>query len=322
MVDAVEADWATEYLGPILSVKIVEDVDEAMAHIARYGSDHTESIVTENASTADRFLREVDSGSVMHNASTPSPMASSTDWVQRSASQPASSTPEVPSVLRVSPRKIHCARGWPHSPVSDALMHDESGPVGFLGGSFDPVHIGHLRGAMAVREALNLLRVDLVPAAQSPLKPEAMLTGSHRLAMLELAIADVPGLGVDARELDRAGPSFTIDTLEALRAQYGGTRALVWIIGADSLVSLPRWARWHNLLSLAHVAVLDRPGSATPPEEVSNWLSQHRIESPALSSRPAGGVIMLQQPLLGMPSSQIRESLPPGTTLAFCCQMR
>ena len=70
VVDAVEADWATEYLGPILSVKIVEDVDEAMAHIARYGSDHTESIVTENASTADRFLREVDSGSVMHNAST------------------------------------------------------------------------------------------------------------------------------------------------------------------------------------------------------------------------------------------------------------
>ena len=70
MVDAIEADWATEYLGPILSVKIVEDVDEAMAHIVRYGSDHTESIVTENASTADRFLREVDSGSVMHNAST------------------------------------------------------------------------------------------------------------------------------------------------------------------------------------------------------------------------------------------------------------
>ena len=77
-------------------------------------------------------------------------------------------------------------------------MHDESGPMGFLGGSFDPVHIGHLRGAMAVREALNLVRVDLVPAAQSPLKPEAMLAGSHRLAMLELAIADVPGLGADA----------------------------------------------------------------------------------------------------------------------------
>ena len=201
--------------------------------------------------------------------------------------------------------------------MSDALLHDESGPVGFLGGSFDPVHIGHLRGAMAVREALNLLRVDLVPAAQSPLKPEAMLTGAHRLAMLELAVADVPGLGVDARELDRAGPSFTIDTLEALRAQYGGTRALVWIIGADSLVSLPRWARWRELLSLAHVAVLDRPGSATPSEEVTNWLGQHRIESPELSACPAGGVVMLRQPLLDIASSQIRDIFASGNNPRF-----
>ena len=69
-VDAVQADWSTEYLAPILSIKLVEDVDEAMSHIAQYGSHHTESIVTENASTAERFLREVDSGSVMHNAST------------------------------------------------------------------------------------------------------------------------------------------------------------------------------------------------------------------------------------------------------------
>jgi glutamate-5-semialdehyde dehydrogenase len=69
-VDAIEADWSTEYLAPILSVKMVDDVDEAMSHIARYGSNHTESIVTENARTAERFLREVDSGSVMHNVST------------------------------------------------------------------------------------------------------------------------------------------------------------------------------------------------------------------------------------------------------------
>ena len=168
-----------------------------------------------------------------------------------------------------------------------------------------------------MRETLNLARVDLVPAAQSPLKPETILTGAHRLAMLELAIADVPGLGVDARELDRAGPSFTIDTLEALRAQYGGTRALVWIIGSDSLVTLPRWARWRELLSLAHVAVLDRPGSATPPEEVTSWLIQHRIERPELSLRPAGGVVMLQQPVLDIASSQIRDVFASGNNPRF-----
>ena len=196
-------------------------------------------------------------------------------------------------------------------------MDEERGALGFLGGSFDPVHVGHLRGAMVVRETLNLARVDLVPAAQSPLKPETILTGAHRLAMLELAVADVPGLGVDARELERAGPSFTIDTLEALRAQYGGTRALVWIIGADSLVSLPRWARWRELLSLAHVAVLDRPGLATPTEEVTDWLDQHRIESPQLSSCPAGGVVMLRQPLLDIASSQIRDIFASGNNPRF-----
>ena len=93
-------------------VKMVEDVDEAMAHIARYGSDHTESIVTENEATADRFLREVDSGSVMLTTlPLASPMASSTGWVRRSASQPASSMPEVPSVLRVSPRESTSCEG-------------------------------------------------------------------------------------------------------------------------------------------------------------------------------------------------------------------
>ena len=196
-------------------------------------------------------------------------------------------------------------------------MDEERGALGFLGGSFDPVHAGHLRGAMVVRETLNLARVDLVPAAQSPLKPGTILTGAHRLAMLELAIADVPGLGVDARELDRAGPSFTIDTLEALRAQYGGTRALVWIIGSDSLLTLPRWARWRELLRLAHVAVLDRPGSDMPPEEVTNWLSQHRVEHSELSLRPAGGVVMLQQPVLDIASSQIRDVYALGNNPRF-----
>lgn len=69
-VEASEEDWGTEYLAAILSIKVVADVDEAMDHIARYSSAHTESIVTENYTTGRRFLREVDSSSVMINAST------------------------------------------------------------------------------------------------------------------------------------------------------------------------------------------------------------------------------------------------------------
>ena len=70
LVDATEEDWYTEYLAPILSIKTVADIDEAMNHIERYGSKHTDAIITNNKARADRFLREVDSASVMVNAST------------------------------------------------------------------------------------------------------------------------------------------------------------------------------------------------------------------------------------------------------------
>ncbi len=70
MKEATEDDWYTEYLAPILAVRIVDSLDEAMAHIARYGSQHTDAIVTEHYGNARRFLREVDSSSVLVNAST------------------------------------------------------------------------------------------------------------------------------------------------------------------------------------------------------------------------------------------------------------
>ena len=69
-VRATEEDWSTEYLAPILAIRVVADLDEAVEHIARYGSQHTDAIVTEDYSRARRFLREVDSSSVMVNAST------------------------------------------------------------------------------------------------------------------------------------------------------------------------------------------------------------------------------------------------------------
>ena len=116
-------------------------------------------------------------------------------------------------------------------------MNNPQLPLGFLGGAFDPVHIGHLRGAMAVRDALDLERVDLIPAAQSPLKDQATVDVAHRLAMLELAVADLKGIAVDARELGRPGPSYTVDTLEGLRHEYGAERPLVWIMGADIVIA-------------------------------------------------------------------------------------
>ena len=190
-------------------------------------------------------------------------------------------------------------------------------PLGFLGGAFDPVHIGHLRGALAVRDALDLERVDLIPAAQSPLKDQATVDVAHRLAMLELAVADLQGIAVDARELGRPGPSYTVDTLEGLRHEYGAERPLVWIMGADILSTLPRWSRWRALLDFAHVVVIGRPDAEPHPSEVSDWLSKHKVDKADLLSRPGGGVFSLAQPLLDISSSDIRTMIAEGRDPRF-----
>ena len=196
-------------------------------------------------------------------------------------------------------------------------MNNPQPPLGFLGGAFDPVHIGHLRGAMAVRDTLNLERVDLIPAAQSPLKDQATVDAVHRLAMLELAAADLHGIDVDPRELDRPGPSYTADTLEDLRYEYGAERPLVWIIGADILASLPQWSRWRELLDFAHLVVMGRPDAEPHPSEVSAWLAENKIDKAGLLAQPGGGVFTLAQPLLDISSSEIRAMLATGRDPRF-----
>ena len=202
--------------------------------------------------------------------------------------------------------------------MTDALVSDDSPrPLGLLGGAFDPVHIGHLRGAIAIREELQLERVDFIPAAQSPLKGGAALTAEHRLAMLQLAVRDVPGLDVDARELERPGPSYTVDTLKALRAEYGAARPLLWIVGSDILTTLSQWSRWKELLDHAHLVVMARPGASDPEDEVKKWIASHQMEGNLAVTQPAGGVVLVRQPLLDIASSQIRALIAEGRDTRF-----
>ena len=202
--------------------------------------------------------------------------------------------------------------------MADALVSSDSPhPLGLLGGAFDPVHIGHLRGAIAVREELQLERVDFIPAAQSPLKGGAALTAEHRLAMLQLAVRDVPGLDVDARELERPGPSYTVDTLKALRAEYGAARPLLWIVGSDILTTLSQWSRWRELLDHAHLVVMARPGASDPEDEVKKWIASHQMEGNLAVTQPAGGVVLVRQPLLDIASSQIRALIAEGRDTRF-----
>ena len=190
-------------------------------------------------------------------------------------------------------------------------------PLGLFGGAFDPVHIGHLRGAMAVREELELERIDLIPAAQSPLKLGAVLPSEHRLAMLRIAVNNVPGLEVDARELERSGPSYTVDTLKAVRVECGEERPLLWIVGSDILTTLRQWSRWQELLDYAHLVVMARPGSEAPDDAVTEWIAAHRIEHAQAATLPAGGVVLVRQPLLDIASSQIRSLIAAGGDPSF-----
>ena len=150
--------------------------------------------------------------------------------------------------------------------------------TGLLGGSFDPVHLGHLIAADRAAEALGLDRVLFVPCARQPLKAAGpVAAGAHRLAMLELAVAGHAGFAVDALELGRPGPSYTVDTLRELGARRPGER-WVLLLGADAAADLPRWKASAEVARLAEVAALTRPGAP----EVARGLVRHVVATPAI----------------------------------------
>ncbi len=132
--------------------------------------------------------------------------------------------------------------------------------LGLLGGTFDPVHNGHLALATQVARASNLDAVWFIPAHRSPLKVRRPTSDHHRLAMLALALQDQPRFAISRVDLDRSAPSYTTDTVEAVRAQVGAGPALFLIAGADMLLDLPDWRAPNRLLSLCRVLVAWRPG--------------------------------------------------------------
>jgi nicotinate-nucleotide adenylyltransferase len=134
-------------------------------------------------------------------------------------------------------------------------------PLGLFGGTFDPPHIGHLRLAIEAREALGLAEVCLIPAGNPPLRDAPQGAAMHRLAMVQRAIAGLPGFSVDPGEVHEAAqPSYTVATLERQRRLHGPARPLVLLLGADAFSRLESWHRWRELFGLAHIAVATRPG--------------------------------------------------------------
>lgn len=187
------------------------------------------------------------------------------------------------------------------------------------GGTFDPVHNGHVAIARAVRDGLDA-NVALLPAADPPHKPATHADAAQRAAMLELAIEGEPGLVVDRRELRRDGPSYTVDTLRELRAELGPAQPIAWLVGSDSLVQLQTWHRWRELFAYAHVIAVERPGSRVD----ADWVDRHAPGVHAeisprwrragiLAQTPAGGYAVLPMDRQRQESSSdIRRRIAAG----------
>ena len=220
-----------------------------------------------------------------------------------------------------------------------------AGVLGLFGGTFDPLHVAHLRLALEAREALDLAEVCLIPAGRPALREAPQCAAADRLAMVERALADMPGFSVDATEVRQAGipptsvaagvatsatPSYTIDTLERQRRLHGAQRPLVLLLGADAFARFEAWQRWRELFALAHIAVATRPGhdlkkvmrSGIPGDGAGDTALDAEFEARQgkaadLAGAPAGRIVPFAITALEISASAIRRRLASGLSVRY-----
>ncbi len=182
--------------------------------------------------------------------------------------------------------------------------------IGIFGGAFDPIHYGHLRPTQEAMQRLPLAELRLIPAARPPHRPPPVASPAQRLAMVELAIRGLPGFRSDERELQRAGPSYTVLTLESLRTELHDT-PLCLLIGADQFQSFESWHRWQEIPDLAHLVVLSRPGTA--PGALPAWArGRECADFHELHTVPAGRLAFLPVSPQDISATRIRAALARG----------
>lgn len=192
------------------------------------------------------------------------------------------------------------------------LMVDMKSLQALFGGTFDPVHFGHLKPVETLANLIGLSRVIIMPNNVPPHRPQPEATSEQRKRMLELAIADKPLFLLDERELRRATPSYTAQTLKEWRQEQGPERPLAFIIGQDSLLTFPTWHDYETILDNAHLIVCRRPGYSLEmaQEEYQQWLEAHMTDDPNfLHLLPAGKIYLAETPWFNISATLIRERL-------------
>jgi nicotinate-nucleotide adenylyltransferase len=192
-------------------------------------------------------------------------------------------------------------------------------PIGILGGTFDPIHFGHLRLAQEVADQLRLAEVRFIPSGTPPHRAAPETPAADRLAMVRIAVAGNALFTVDPRESSSITPGYTVDTLTALRAEVGAAQSLVMILGADAFLDLATWSRWHQLFELAHVAVAYRPGfpvdtwQSRMPQPLAAEYNARLMHQPfSVHVAPAGGIVVVPIAELNISATMIRDSLRRG----------
>jgi nicotinate-nucleotide adenylyltransferase len=179
--------------------------------------------------------------------------------------------------------------------------------TGILGGTFDPIHNGHLAIAEEARTYLNLTEVLFLPAGQSWMKADRQISpASHRVEMVRLAIEGIPCFKLSTIEVEHKGPSYTVDTLAELKRQVGSASEFYFIVGWDSLAQLPHWKKPSKLIEMCFLVAVPRPGYVNPD------MKKLEAEIPGLSKK----VILLDKPLIEISATDIRNRVSKGLSIA------
>ncbi len=191
--------------------------------------------------------------------------------------------------------------------------------LGILGGTFDPVHLGHIQSARELCERLALPRLLLMPCHMPPHRDRPQTPSHHRLAMVELAVAPWSQLGVDGRELKRSGPSYTVDTLRMVRNEAGPECSLIFVMGSDAFNKFHSWHKWDELFTYANILVMHRDGYALEPApEVARMAADRELPAENLVQQAAGAYASIALAPWPHSATEVRNHLAAGRSLHDC----